>query len=249
MPWAPDHHEVHVLLARLDGPAGAAPYAIWRLLDDEERARARSLVTGPQAEGFVAAHAVLRVALANALGIEPRAVRLRSAGEDAPSSAAPVAAALRFSLAHSATFAAVALARAREVGIDVQEVRPVPTALELAARHLPPDDVAVLQRTAPDRRAREFLQRWARREAALRARGLSLSALLGSAAEARPRLGAAARGWFRTDLALGDGHVGALAVEAGPALQIATWRARPVEARDALYPFAFVPADASASAT
>lgn len=246
MPWAPEQDEVQLVVARLDEALARKSYALWPLLDDEERARARSLLPGPQVEAFVVAHAVLRVALAEALGVDPGAVRLRREPREQPRLAGSAASAIRFSLAYSPTLAVVALARGREVGVDVQEVRPVGAAMDLAARHFLPRDVAALGRAPRERFDREFLQVWARREAALKALGVGLSELLAAHGDASAHRCWPPRTFQHTDLSLGSGHVGALTVERGAGLRISRWEAAAAPGGGALHPLTFVRADPAA---
>jgi 4'-phosphopantetheinyl transferase len=245
---APDEDEVRIFLVRLDETTARTSSALWTALDAEERGRARSLATVPLFEAFVVAHGVLRVVLGDALGVGAEAVRFRRGAFGKPSLAPPAGETLRFNLAHSPTLAAVAVARRREVGVDVEDVRPVVGAMEIAARHFGPGDVATLAGAGPDRFAREFLQLWTRRESSLKALGIGLSddpdALPGRTDSRR----SPQRAFETADLALGRDHVGALTVERGAGIRTAAWRVVVGDRRVARHPFAFERADVTASA-
>jgi hypothetical protein len=135
------------------------------------------------------------------------------------------------------------------VGIDVEDVRPVVGALEIAARWFAEIDAAALATVPPHRFEREFLQVWTRTESSLKALGVGLSGVAES--RVRPAAGGtlSPRDWRTADLALGPEHVGAPTVESGAGVRIATWRATPARCLRARHPFTFELADSTASAT
>jgi 4'-phosphopantetheinyl transferase len=230
LPPAPAHDEVHVLLIRPDAALSRRSVGLWLMLDRDERDRARERVRTcahlgvANAEWFVAVHALLRSALADALRADPRSLRLGRGPGGKPCLAAPAAAdGLRFSLSHTTSLAAIAMARGREVGIDVEDVREIDGAAELARRHLSPEEALHLSSVPPARRAREFLRLWTRAESRLKAVGAGLcgAAQLGAAPPAEvgpPR-------WETLDLALGAEQVGAVTIEGSARVRIVPWRA------------------------
>lgn len=98
-----------------------APGADLGCLSADERARAaRFLRDGPRRR-WQAGRAALRAVLGGYLGIAPAAVELRIGHRGKPALAGPEAS-LRFNLSHSDELALIALARGREVGIDVERI-------------------------------------------------------------------------------------------------------------------------------
>jgi 4'-phosphopantetheinyl transferase len=81
---------------------------------------------------------------------------------------------LKFSLSRSGELALVAVSDAAEVGVDVERVRRVPEHEQIAQRFFPPSEAAELALEPEPRREREFLRRWTRIEARLKALGVGL---------------------------------------------------------------------------
>jgi 4'-phosphopantetheinyl transferase len=81
---------------------------------------------------------------------------------------------LRFNLAHSGEVALVAVTRGRDVGVDVERLRPDADRWALVDHALTARERHQLQRIAPTRRAHAFLSMWARKEALLKAAGIGL---------------------------------------------------------------------------
>lgn len=153
--------EVHVWVARLGTDDDAD-------LSTEERERAARLLFEGDRRRFVAAHVFLRRVLAQYLGCTPDAVPIAPGASGKPQ----LGSSLRFNLAHSDDVAVCALALDREVGIDVERVRPVRDLDALARRVLSKREYAAF-RASGDERA--FLTAWTRKEAVLKARGEGLA--------------------------------------------------------------------------
>src|SRR5207253_10188751 len=78
---------------------------------------------------------------------------------------------LRFNVAHSHGLALVAVARGRELGVDLERVRPLPAAEAIARRFFSARERAVLDALPLRRRLDAFLSLWTRKEAFLKATG------------------------------------------------------------------------------
>lgn len=195
------------------------------LLSDDERRRAERYRFAGDRERFVVARAGLRLVLArHAAG---SAVRLRFAYGTHGKPWLPSHPQLRFNLAHAGDLALIALARGREVGVDLERVT--------AGRHL--DDVTEtffstaeqdgLARLEGEARTRALHRCWCRKEAYVKARGTGLSLPLDSfdvvTDASAPPVGslllatrphaAEAGAWDLRDLDVGAAYVAALAVE------------------------------------
>jgi 4'-phosphopantetheinyl transferase len=79
----------------------------------------------------------------------------------------PLSPELRFNLSHSHELALVAVALDREVGVDIERLRPLPRFAAVADRFFPPSEPAPTDET-------DFFRRWTRVEALLKARGVGL---------------------------------------------------------------------------
>jgi 4'-phosphopantetheinyl transferase len=160
--------EIHVWRLGLDGaPDDEA------LLSEAERARAARFRFADHRDRYVAAHAGLRRVLAAYLDVPPAS--LAFAAGDGGKPALPGT--LRFNLSHSDACALVAVAREREVGVDVERLRAVPEALSIARRYFSDSEAASLLGCEGEARDRAFFTLWTRKEALLKLRGLGLSAL------------------------------------------------------------------------
>lgn len=161
---------IHVWRAQLDsdGWPGAD-----RLPDDERR-RAARLHSQLGRSRWLAARWALRAVLGRYLNADPAAVELRVAEGGKPALAAP-GSSLQFNLSHSAGQALVAVAWEREVGVDIEQIRPRRDLLALAHRVLEPGEArAIAAMPAADRLA-AFHAAWTRREAIAKCLGAGLS--------------------------------------------------------------------------
>jgi 4'-phosphopantetheinyl transferase len=169
--------EVHVWRARLN-LAAARLEGLWQTLVEEELSRALRFHTRKDRDRFIAARGLLRSIVGRYLGIGPGEVRLcygeqgkpRLAGHDGPE-------AIRFNLAHSEDVALYAVTRGREIGVDVERIRPELAREPLAERFFSRREGSTLRALPVDQQAEAFFACWTRQEAYLKARGQGLLAL------------------------------------------------------------------------
>lgn len=140
-------------------------------LPPTERRRAARILNPRRRRRWVAARWALREVLGRELGEEPGAVALRAGPHGKPELARS---ALRFNLSHSGELALIAIARGREVGIDVEQVKPRRNLLSLARRALPAEQAARIAALPPDERLDAFHADWTRREAVAKCHGTGL---------------------------------------------------------------------------
>ena len=142
---------------------------------------------------------------------------------------------VRFNLSHSHNSALYAVARDRELGIDLEFVHGQPQAEEIAERFFSSREITTLRALPPALQRYAFFLCWTRKEAYIKARGEGLSLPLdqfdvsltpGEPAEllsTRPDPLEADR-WTLRDLSLqSPGYAAAIAVE-GNEWSIALWR-------------------------
>lgn len=162
---------VEVIVTRLDVRsealcAGAA------VLSDEERDRARRFAFDRDRQRFVVARGVLRGLLAARLGVRAQAVELVYGERGKPALAPRFAASgLRFNVSHCEDVAVYGFSSGGEVGVDVEAVRAMPDADDVATRVFSGRENAAYR--ALDRRDRPlgFFQCWTRKEAFIKALG------------------------------------------------------------------------------
>lgn len=195
------------------------PAALVDLLSDDERQRAERLIVPEARRRYVVARAMLRRLLAGWLEMPPQLLRFGYGAHGKPVLEHPAGSDLRFNLSHSANLALFAIARGREVGVDLERVRELPNAEALAARYFAPEEQAVWKALPAAERLSGFFAIWTRKEALLKAQGSGIAGGLGRFAvglEAGPApllrddTPSAALGWRVLGLEPAPGYLGAL---------------------------------------
>jgi 4'-phosphopantetheinyl transferase len=146
------------------------------LLSDAERERASRFAFDRDRRRFIVARARLRQLLAARLGVGPEAVELRYGAHGKPALAGRFAHSdLRFNVSHCDDVAVYALSSGCEVGIDVEAVRMMGDADDLAARFFSRRENEAYQALDPCDRPLGFFHCWTRKEAFIKALGDGLS--------------------------------------------------------------------------
>jgi 4'-phosphopantetheinyl transferase len=153
----------------------AAVRASASLLSEAERERARRFAFERDARRFIVRRARLRQLLAARLGVRPESVELVYGAHGKPALAHPGRNSLRFNLSHRDDLAVYALSSGREVGIDVEAIRPLADADAIAARFFSRREQVAYRALDPCDRPLGFFQCWTRKEAFIKALGAGLS--------------------------------------------------------------------------
>jgi 4'-phosphopantetheinyl transferase len=169
---------VDVWSAWLDDEAALAD-DLAATLSQDERARAGRFAFLRDRRRFVAGRAFLRAVLGRYLGQPPAAVRLRHGAHGKPALADQTVD-LHFNLAHSDDLAVCAVTMANEVGIDIERLRTLPDAGDVAGLFFAPGESAALASLPLAQRTRAFFETWTRKEAFLKALGSGLARPLDS---------------------------------------------------------------------
>jgi 4'-phosphopantetheinyl transferase len=198
------------------------------LLSPGERRRARRFRFQIHRERFVVRRGALRCILGRYLGVAPADVALVEKDLEKPFVAdAQRAGDVRFNLSHSGELALVAVARGREVGVDIEQARP-----EVAKERIPEQffsrrEVEVLRGLPQEHQVQGFFNCWTRKEAYVKAVGEGLSLPLDSfevslapdepaaLLRTRPDPREAER-WAMSALLTGPDYAAALVVEGQP---------------------------------
>jgi 4'-phosphopantetheinyl transferase len=198
---------------------------LWEILPEDERRRAQRFLSTGHRDEFVVNRATLRILLAGYMADAPERIAFEYSTRGKPS--VRNAGGLRFNLSHTAGRAAIALAREREVGIDVERIRSQYDAQKIAQRFFSEQEQKLLQELSGQKLADAFFRCWTRKEAYIKARGEGLSCPLyqfdvslaedqpASLMSTRPDPEEAKR-WLLYDLPLAAGYAAALAVAAAP---------------------------------
>ncbi len=218
------HNEIHVWRAAIDlKPAHVDQLA--QCLAPDEQARAGRFYFQKDRARYVAARGLLRVILAHYLGFEPNQLLFCYNPYGKPALASPATdVKLCFNLTHSHGLALFAIARGREVGVDVERLEPDRAQQTIAERFFSPAEVKALRSLPPSLQPAAFFHCWTRKEAYIKARGKGLSIPLDqfdvSVAPGQPAALLQTHGdaegvfrWSLRDLPAGPGYVAAIAAE------------------------------------
>jgi 4'-phosphopantetheinyl transferase len=232
------NNDVHVWRAPLD----EAPPQIdtfLRTLAADEQTRAERFYFQRDRERFIIAHGILRAILGLYLHRAPECLAFCYSPHGKPVLAWESGGdAIRFNMSHSHGAALYAVARGREVGIDIEFIRCDVEAEQIAKRFFSRQECATLDALPLDLRKYAFFLCWTRKEAYIKARGEGLSLPLdqfdvslipGDPAvllSTRPDPDEALR-WNLQELAVAPGYAAALAVER-PSRSLSCWQWRPL---------------------
>lgn len=226
--------EVHIWRASLEQPPEVLDL-VAAALSEDERERAARFLFEKDRRRFSAARGILRDLVGRYLGIRAEEVRFRYRLKGKPfleteSTENPI----RFNLSHSHEMALLAFTTAREVGIDIEWMRPGLSCEQIAARFFSTTEAETLRGLPAESRPAGFFTCWTRKEAFMKARGDGLSLPLGdfdvTLAPGEPaRLlrtawdPAEAARWSLRELAPAPNYAAALAIE-GEASHLRLWQ-------------------------
>lgn len=219
-PAPPGASEVHLWTVSLTAsPAAFAVFRSW--LNEEETSRAERFAFAHLQRRYTISQGALRLLLAHYCRRDPRAVAFSRGAWGKPALSDNLD--LRFNKSDSADLALFAFTQGCDVGVDLEHLRNVADAEQIASRYFSPQETAALLRESGEsRKSDAFLRCWTRKEAYIKAVGGGLSMPLSefevtlSRAES-PRIvrigdnDSAGAGWILEHLDPADGFVGALA--------------------------------------
>ncbi len=160
-------------------PFCAASLEEWRhWMSVDEQAEVSTYRYVRDQELFVARRGILRELLSQSLDINPGCVRFErtelhqlqltdSTTRDRQN--------ISFSLSKSRDWVGAAVAYDRLIGIDLEQIHPLPELTQLAQNHLHEDEFATWIQLPDEDRLTNYFYRWTAKEAALKAMGLGLS--------------------------------------------------------------------------
>lgn len=156
------------------------PLTIWELelahigdvLSVDEREYAAAFRNEKARRQYVISRGMLRQLLSRYLGQPTTDIRFETEGDGKPVLAGTRG--VEFNLSHSGEIVVYAVAASRPVGVDIERLRTMPRAADLAHRFLSPEESDTIAAAPPRQRDREFLSAWVKREAYAKARGTSI---------------------------------------------------------------------------
>jgi 4'-phosphopantetheinyl transferase len=151
------------------------PGASWLSLSDDERARADRFHFARDRNNYIAARSGLRRLLSRYTAIPPAELAFRYGARGKPALVySGIAPKLAFNVAHSGAYAVYAVGCGRQVGVDVEKIRPEVAIEDLAAANFSPKERGALLALSVDERLRRFFALWTCKEAYVKARGEGL---------------------------------------------------------------------------
>jgi 4'-phosphopantetheinyl transferase len=182
LPWRPapetltlNNDEVHVWRAPLDVPE-LSVRSLWYLLAGDECQRAERYVFEKDRKHFVVARGLLRVLLGRYLGQDPQHLRFTYGPHGKPALATDTGGdTLRFNVSHSYGLALYGVTRGREIGVDVEHIRPEVAQETIAEHFFSPREVTILRALPISLQALAFFACWTRKEAYIKATGDGLA--------------------------------------------------------------------------
>lgn len=146
------------------------------LLAADELRRAERFLRDEDRSRFIAARALLRGLLGRELGLAPERVAFVYGRHGKPSlGPSQAAGGLRFNLSHSGGRALLAWTRGREIGADLELIRPVRFGMKIARRFFSDDEQDALRGLEGPEWDAAFFRCWTRKEAFIKAVGDGLS--------------------------------------------------------------------------
>ncbi len=161
---------IHVWTIRNESSATSAEVA--ELLSADEKKRSLRMVAPNLKQRFSAFRASLRCLLALYTGENPQQLvfSYNSAGKPRLDDRS-----LNFNISHSDELAVATVSRTFELGVDVERLKPIPEALEIAESYFSGLEAQWIAEAEGDERSKRFLRCWVIREACVKALGVGLS--------------------------------------------------------------------------
>jgi 4'-phosphopantetheinyl transferase len=214
--------EIHVWTARLVNDRRVTA-ALLPLLSREEQTRAAEFSFEHDRMRFIQAHGSVRQILSGYSNAGAATLTFARNRNGKPCLVPQAnASKLEFSLSHSNDCCMVAVRLDQPVGIDVEKIRDLPRAIDIAQSYFAPAESRALRGLQGNAQRDAFFALWTHKEATVKALGISLSANLARVEfdldpVGRPRLSAGdgdqavAQSWSVLGLAPAPGYVAALA--------------------------------------
>lgn len=215
---------VHIWYASLDQAASYRQH-LFALLTPEEQNRAARYRFERHGQHYIVSQGQLRMLLGSYLRCPPERIRFTHSPLGKPAVTKRLDGdRLMFNISHSQGQVIYAMTRNRAVGVDIEYIRPVVDAAQIAERFFSAQEQVALRTVPEDQKAIAFFNCWTRKEAYLKATGDGLSRPLHefdvSLAPGEPALllhdsrgKAEAARWSLAALPLVPGYAAALCVE------------------------------------
>jgi 4'-phosphopantetheinyl transferase len=230
---SPPAGEVHLYYADLGVYRVARPET---LLSPDESARAKRYRSVADSRRYIQARCLLREVLSFYRNCTPEEIVFEYARAGKPFLQGEPPAGVQFSISHAGDRVAVAVARGRRVGVDIETMRDDIPAPDLSRRFFSGAEAAAVRNSQGRAGTELFLRLWTRKEALLKATGVGIGGLPHCPALLDPGdFSLDGTGWQVRDLRPAPGYVAALATE-GTGIMVRTGRFLSEGARPGIFP-------------
>ncbi len=149
--------------------------ALYKQLDQEEKARADKFHHANSKQRYIAAHYAVRSILADHLQVAPANLKLTTTGFNKPVlKPGEYSSDIRFNLTHCAKLALLAITLDHEVGIDLEHMSIHRKIAPLTRRYFSDTTVAAIEKLSGTNQKAAFLRAWTQFEAFKKAQGTGL---------------------------------------------------------------------------
>ncbi len=168
--------KVHIWRVALEQPASLVE-RLAQTLSPDERARAGRFHFARDRRRFIVARASLRALLAGYTGVPAEQLEFSYSDKGKPALARPGPSRLHFNLAHSDELALYAFTLDGEVGIDVEKLRTLDDARQIAMHYFSEREYDSLHALSDEKLYHTFFTYWTRKEAYIKGSGEGLELL------------------------------------------------------------------------
>ncbi len=166
--------EIHLWRAMLDKEI---PERFWNILSTDERVRALRLRDSRAAQRFIVARGILRIILSRYLGKSPKYLTFSYGVQGKPELANNSDNKLLFNLSHTRGLAVFAISRSLDVGVDIEEIRPISDLDAITTNFFSSIEQDEMRTMPSTDKLNSFFTLWTCKEAILKAEGSGLTHL------------------------------------------------------------------------
>lgn len=166
--------EIHIWRVVLDRAASEI-HNLAQTLSESELQRADRFHFDRDKNSFIIRRSALRSILSRYLNIAPNLVQFSYGPCGKPELAAKFHSTLCFNSSHSQGLALYAVTRSRKIGIDIEQIRPLPDMESIVERFFSQQENAAFKAVSAEQKLAAFFNCWTRKEAYIKATGDGLS--------------------------------------------------------------------------
>ena len=189
-----------------------------KLLSQEEKSKVERFHFQRDRDRYILGRGLLRILLGHYLARDPQSLIFVYSDRGKPLLKGET---LQFNISHSGDFIVYGVSRDRPIGVDIEQIRPLPDAVKLAERFFCQAEWEKIKDLPSFSTSRAFFTAWTRKEAFLKATGEGIAGLKDVEVSLLPdepaqiyRIGGkVAVGWKLWPIDLEEGYVGAVVVK------------------------------------